>query len=130
MPSPHHRKRQWLVVALALFSLSQTRDADAQATHRLEIHYPEVTEGASALSVGLYFTVLDAGGQVLTDAQVVDAEVAMEDGSVYEAAVAKPSPETYVVLVLDGSGSMVGSINQLRQAAVQAVQAAPEKASG
>jgi hypothetical protein len=59
------------------------------------------------MSLGLYFTVLDAGGQVLTDAVVVDAEVAMEDGWVYDAAVAKPSPETYVVLVLDGSGSMV-----------------------
>jgi VWFA-related protein len=129
MPSPHHRKRLWLVFVLALFSLSQSRDAAAQATHRLEIHYPEVSEGASAMSLGLYFTVLDAGGQVLTDAQVVDAEVAMEDGSVYDAAVAKPSPETYVVLVLDGSGSMVGSINQLRQAAIQAVQAAPEEAS-
>ncbi|HKY83887.1 MAG TPA: VWA domain-containing protein [Anaerolineales bacterium] len=81
------------------------------------------------MSLGLYFTVLDAGGQVLTDVQVIDAEVAMEDGSTYDAAVAKPSPETYVVLALDGSGSMVGSINQLRQAAVQAVQAAPEGAS-
>jgi len=81
------------------------------------------------MSLGLYFTVLDAGGQVLTDAVVVDAEVAMEGGSVYDAAVAKPSPETYVVLVLDGSGSMVGSISQLRLAAIQAVQAAPEEAS-
>jgi Mg-chelatase subunit ChlD len=81
------------------------------------------------MSLGLYFTVLDAGGQVLTDAVVVDAEVAMEDGSVFDAAVAKPSPETYVVLVLDGSGSMVGSISQLRLAAIQAVQAAPEEAS-
>src|SRR3972149_1134709 len=62
IPSPHLRKHLWLAVVLALFSLSQSRDAAAQATHRLEIHYPEVTEGGSAMSLGLYFTVLDAGG--------------------------------------------------------------------
>ncbi len=98
MPSPHLRKHLWLAVFLALFSLSQVRDAAAQATHQLEIHYPEVTEGASAMSLGLYFTVLDAGGQVLTDAKVIDAEVALGDGSTYDAAVAKPSPETQAIV--------------------------------
>jgi len=92
------------------------------------INYPEIAEDGDGLGLGLYFNLINASGQVITDAQPQSARMLLDDGTGYDATVAKPTSPIYIALVLDASGSMGGAAESMRQAAIQAVNNAPQEA--
>ncbi|KPK88318.1 MAG: hypothetical protein AMJ88_19205 [Anaerolineae bacterium SM23_ 63] len=75
-----------------------------------------------------YFPILDSADQIVPDALVQSATFHLGDGSIVPASFGKPSANAYIVMVLDSSGSMTSAMPQMRQAAIQAVQSAPEEA--
>jgi Mg-chelatase subunit ChlD len=115
-------------LALAFCLLALPVAALAQAPNQIFVNYPDVQEGADSVSLGLYFTLLDASGQVVQEAEITSAQIELDDGSSYEANAAQPESNAYVILVLDASGSMAGAMPQMREAAIQAVDNAPDEA--
>lgn len=115
-------------LALACCLLALPAAALAQAPNQVFVNYPDVQEGADSVSLGLYFTLLDASGQVVQEAEIASARIELDDGSSYEANAAQPESNAYVILVLDASGSMAGAMPQMREAAIQAVDNAPDEA--
>lgn len=100
----------------------------AQAAANVIINYPEVSEGANSVSLGMYFTVFDGNGQIVTEPAIASAEIILNDELMSVASVGQPSTDAYIVLVLDASGSMASAMPQMRQAAIQAVESAPDDA--
>ncbi len=113
------------LVVLALLAIPVV--AWAQAPAQVLINYPDITTNPNALSLGLYFTLLDSDQQVVSDAKIDSATVQLGDGSTYDASVEQPTSKVYIVLVLDASGSMAGAMPTMRDAAAQAVKNAPDQ---
>ncbi len=123
--------KRTLIVALFLLAclLVPALHLYAQGSSaQVVINYPELVEGENGPTLGLYFTVTDSSGRVVPDAKVASASVLLEDGSRQDATVQQPVTPFYIVLVLDASGSMGGSAEAMRQAAIQAINDAPEQA--
>ncbi len=118
-----------LLVVCALAGVFLPGLAHAQAPSGLIINYPELTDVDDGLQLGLYFTLTDGSGRVVPDARVASARIQLDDGEVVEnATVAQPETPFYIALVLDASGSMGGAANDMRQAAIRAIEDAPENA--
>jgi len=102
----------------------------AQTATQLIINYPELTDlGDDGLQIDLYFTIVDSTGHVVTDAQVQSAKILLDDGEVAEnVAVEQPTTPFYIALVLDASGSMSPAGAEMRDAAIQAINDAPQEA--
>jgi hypothetical protein len=115
----------WILVGVELGISSPTH---AQGAYQVVINYPEISESPTGVSLGLYFSILDSADQIVPDAQVQSAAFHLGNGSVVPASFGKPSSNAYIVMVLDSSGSMTIAMPQMRQAAIQAVQSAPEEA--
>jgi Mg-chelatase subunit ChlD len=115
----------WILVGIEPGIASPSQ---AQGAYRVVINYPEISETSSGVSMGLYFSILDSADQIVPDAQVQSAAFYLGNGSVVSASPRKPSSNAYIVMVLDSSGSMSTSMPQMIQAAIQAVQSAPEEA--
>jgi len=109
--------------------LGTSTPTQAQSAYRVVINYPEISESPTGISMGLYFSILDSADQVVTDAQAQSASFQLGTGDIVQASVEKPSSTAYIVMVLDSSGSMTDAMPQMRQAAIQAVQSAPEGAA-
>lgn len=119
-----------LAVSFALGLLSfAVVGGRAQGASRALINYPELTEGPNSVSLNLYFTMIDGSGQVIQEAQITSGSVTLQEGATYPASVGKPTSAAYIALVLDASGSMVNVMGQMKEAAAQAVESAPEEAS-
>ncbi len=117
-----------VIVVLGLLALVLPLAVLAQSPSQILINYPEISEGIDAVSMSFYFSVLDASGQVIPEPQIESVTVELGDGNRYAAAFEQPTSDAYIVLVLDASGSMGGAMPQMRQAAIQAVENAPEEA--
>jgi VWFA-related protein len=115
----------WILVGVELGISFPTH---AQGAYQVVINYPEISESTTGISLGLYFSIIDSAGQIVPDAQVQSATFHLGNGSVVPASFGKPSSNAYIVMVLDSSGSMTIAMPQMRQAAIQAVQSAPEEA--
>ena len=113
----------FVLAFILIFALS----GHIQSGTQVLVSYPEVIEGADSTEFDLYFTLVDNGGQVLTDATISGGTFFLGDGSSYEATVSQPGAQAYIVLVLDASGSMSSAMAQLQQAAIQAIQNAPNE---
>jgi len=103
----------------------------AQPPAELVINYPQVTEtaDADALALDVFFTVVDGERRPLADPGITSASIQIVgDSTIYEAAVSKPDTPFFVAIVLDASGSMGGAIDDMRQAASQAINGAPPEA--
>jgi VWFA-related protein len=119
---------------ILLFALIvwMNRQAVAQdANWEIVINYVEANETPpdEPLELNLYFTVVDENGRVVPNANFDYAgTVQVVAGDNYEAEIEKAETPFYVALVLDASGSMGRSVPNLRQAAIQAIENAPEQA--
>ncbi len=101
----------------------------AQIPSEIIINYPELVDADGALQLGLYFTVTDGTGRVVTNADIQSAQILLDNGERNDnATVERPTTPFYIVLVLDASGSMGGAAEDMRQAAIKAVEDAPEEA--
>ncbi len=118
----------WLIVIGLAVTLWLPATSYAQAPSRVVINYPELTDLEDALQLGLYFTITDNAGRVVPDARVQSARILTDDGATHDAAVEQPNTPFYITLVLDASGSMAGAAEAMRQAAIQAINDAPEQA--
>lgn len=121
-------RMRYILALIGLLILLLPAVALAQSPAEVFINYPEISEGPRALSLGLYFTVLDPNGQIIPEPKIQSATIELGDGTTYEASFEQPTSQAYVVLVLDASGSMGSAMPQMRQAAVQAVENAPDEA--
>jgi hypothetical protein len=115
-----------MILVWILFGISTP--TQAQGNYHVVINYPEISESSTGVSMGLYFSILDSADQIVPDAQVQAAAFHLGNGSVIPASFGKPGSNAYIVMVLDSSGSMTSAMTQMRQAAIQAVQSAPEEA--
>ncbi|MBZ0304586.1 MAG: VWA domain-containing protein, partial [Anaerolineae bacterium] len=115
-----------IFIAILLASTVVLAQQDAQ---RIVINYPEVTEGGEDQLLRLYFTVLNGEGMAVPDAEVESAVVVLDNGTRIELDnPTRPDTPLYIVLVLDASGSMQQAAPAMRQAAVEAINIAPQEA--
>ncbi len=118
-----------ILALLLLFGLLIPLVAGAQSAGGIVINYPEVREEPDALSLGIYFTIVDREGRPVSNAAIDSATIQVVGDSItYPAQTEKPQAPLYIALVLDASGSMGGAINDMRQAASQAISSLPENA--
>lgn len=128
---PLHAKRLKVsLIALILLSvLAVPLVSHAQTPSQIVINYPELTDLGDSLQLGLYFTITDSSGRVVPSAKVESAQILLDDGERDDnATVEQPTTPFFITLVLDASGSMGGAANDMRQAAIQAIQDAPDNA--
>ena len=96
----------------------------------IRINFTEVSEDEKALSLGVYFTLMNSGsGQPVTDARIQSVELTQLDNNVHTPASFKPADTPfYIVLLLDASGSMQRAAQDMRKAASEALNDAPKGA--
>ncbi len=125
----HMKQGLRICVLLLLFGLLMPLAAGAQSVGGMVINYPEVREDPDALSLGVYFTIVDREGRPVSNASIDSATIQIVgDAITYPAQTEKPQTPLYIALVLDASGSMSGAMNDMRQAAAQAISGTPEEA--
>ncbi len=90
---------------------------------------PIVIEGEEALTLGIYFTVLDQNRDSLPDVEIESADILLQDGIRYPATVSKPDTPLFIALTLDFSGSMADSEQAMREAAARLIDEAPPEAN-
>ncbi len=90
---------------------------------QLLVNYSEVSE-LDGQTLRVYFNVLNAGGQALGAPEIGAVNLTMNQQD-YTGLVTIPSDPLNVVLILDTSGSMTGSTQAMRQAAIDAINTAP-----
>lgn len=118
-----------ILALILLFGALAPLAAWAQAAGGMVINYPEVREEPDALALNVYFTVVDREGRPISNASIDSATIQIVgDAITYPAQTEKPQSPLYIALVLDASGSMGGAINDMRQAASQAISSMPEEA--
>ena len=128
----HGRVRRWTIVRLVILLLLALPLAIlAQAADHIVISYPQAVEGEDSLRLNVYFTVVDALGAPVPEANLDRAGILqiVGDNVIYEADVSPADSPIFIALVLDASGSMSGAMDELRQAAVAAIESAPQQAS-
>src|SRR5215207_7318495 len=122
------QKRYLFFIVALLAGILLPLTVVAQGATQVLINYPELAEEGDGLGLGLYFNITDTTGRVVTNAEVQSARILLDDGTGYDATVEKPTSPIYIALVLDASGSMAGAAQAMRQAAIDAVNSAPEEA--
>jgi hypothetical protein len=127
MISPKHVIQPLIVILVVSISFLPAT-SHAQAASQIVINYPELTDVDNALQLGIYFNVADSTGRVTPDAKVKSARILLDDGTTQDAQVEQPTTPFFIALVLDASGSMSASADAMRQAAIQAINDAPDQA--
>ncbi|MCD4685576.1 MAG: FHA domain-containing protein [Anaerolineae bacterium] len=118
-----------LLIACVLVGALLPAPTYAQAPSEIVINYPELADVDDALQLGLYFTITDSTQRVAPNADVQSARILLDDGEVADPAlVEQPTTPFYIALVLDASGSMLNSAAAMRDAAIRAINNAPEEA--
>jgi len=100
----------------------------AQSGWDIRVNQVSTLETPSAMVLKIYFNFFDpaTGAPVLT-ANPTSAQVTITNtNQVAQGVVKKPDVPIYITLVLDSSGSMAAAASQLRQAAKQALNDAPD----
>lgn len=115
-----------LVVVVCITGLQ----VNAQSASEILINYVEAVEAEDGLELTAFFTLVNSSGQADPRATVRSASLLIDEGNPtrYDATIDKPDTPLYITLVLDASGSMLGAANDMRAAAVQAVNDAPPQA--
>jgi hypothetical protein len=117
------------LILLVLFVVIIPSTALAQTATSVQINYVEVMEGDTALNLNVYFTVIAETGLPLTNPRFDRAEFIQLDNN-YRTSGPVNHAETpfYIAMVLDASGSMARSGEELRAAATSAIGSAPSTA--
>jgi len=100
----------------------------AQSADLIFINYAEATDAQDHLQVDIYFNLLDNDGRVAPRSIVREASIVLDDGTITTASISQPQTPFYIALVLDASGSMIGALPAMQQAAAAAVRGAPNQA--
>lgn len=119
MPS----KRFGFLMAALLGLLFSTAPIVGQTAVQLALNHTEASDNGATLLLEMVVTVEDELLPAGPGPALQSAAVLLEDGQRAEARIEK-SP-AYVALLLDGSGSMRQVAGEIRQAAIEAINAAP-----
>lgn len=111
-----------LVLAVAFLPTLVAAQQDARS---VLVNYAEVgKQSTSNQAVNVYFTLLDDNDQAVGAPTINQISLALGEAA-YTGTISVPETPLYITLVLDTSGSMQSVADQLREAAVQAIIAAP-----
>ncbi|MGB1252348.1 MAG: vWA domain-containing protein, partial [Candidatus Promineifilaceae bacterium] len=91
------------------------------------INYVESTDERDRVGLQIYFTLVDAGGEVVTDAGLRSAEIVTLDQTTPARIDSNLAPLNLIFL-LDMSGSMASHFKDMQQAAIRAIEQAPSDA--
>ncbi|MFW6063011.1 MAG: Calx-beta domain-containing protein [Chloroflexota bacterium] len=125
VPAARRRSRWFaplLVVGLGLLA-HHTALAQSGPLQPL-VNHVESHADTSAMELAIYFTLQ---GDAPPPGELQSATLLMEDGSHHDARVEKPP--FYVALMMDTSGSMNGTMDVMRQAASDLIEASPPETS-
>lgn len=102
----------------------------AQSQWEIRLNLISTLEAEDEMLLKLYFNLYDPGsGKPLTILNAQDAQITLlNTGDVSPALIQDPDVPIYITLVLDSSGSMAGSAQQLRNAAKSALNNIPNDA--
>lgn len=116
-----------MVWPLIVFVLLGVLQVSAQSDARMTVNYAEVAaESAASQTVNIFFTLFNAQDKAIPNPGQMTAQLVL-NGQPYDAAsVGKPATPFYIVLVLDTSNSMKSNAPKLREAALAAVNGAPD----
>ena len=114
-----------LILALILAPVSTVL---AQDNWDIGINLVTTLESPDFMTLKVYFTVAEGrSGTPVTNARFSTAQVALLNQSyVANATVKKPDIPIYIAIVMDSSGSMGGSVNDLRNAAKLSLSDIPD----
>jgi VWFA-related protein len=103
--------------------------ARAQTGSQTLINNSEITDPGNGLGLGLYFTVVDSAGRPLPEVQPRSALIVLDDGSSYDVQTEQVDTPLYITLLLDASGSMRPVAEDMKQAAIRAIERVPDGAN-
>ena len=99
----------------------------AQQEVKVTVNYAEVaSESDKSQTVNIYFTLFDAQNNAIPSPAISSAQMVLNNQTFIASKVDKPATPFYIVLVLDTSGSMQSNAPKLREAALAAVNGAPD----
>ncbi len=99
----------------------------AQQEVRLTVNYGEVaSESDKNQTVNIYFTLFDGQNNAIPSPSIASAQMILNNQTFTASKVDKPATPFYIVLVLDNSTSMQSNAPKLREAALAAVNGAPD----
>lgn len=120
---PHFVKVTSIVLWLLLLTFSVT--IAQQDARSVLVNYAETgDQNDRNQAVNVYFTLLDDEGKAVVVSTINEVNLNI-GGNTYSGSVTFPQTPLYITLVLDTSGSMQAGAEQLKQAASQAITAAP-----
>ncbi len=99
----------------------------AQQEVRLTVNYAEVvSESDKNQAVNIYFTLFDGQNNAIPSPSIASAQMILNNQTYTASNIDKPTTPFYIVLVLDNSTSMQSNAPKLREAALAAVNGAPD----
>lgn len=103
---------------------------DAQSTAGPQVLSVVSQPGSESLGLDVYFVITDDQGQPVLDPNLEAAtiQVVGSASAPAPASLGDPQSDIYVVLLLDTSGSMANTIDQVRQAAISGLHSLPPNA--
>ena len=108
-----------LVLFVLAIPFAPTYPAYAQETWDISINLVSPLEQKDGMLMKVYFTITDGGAPVM-NAQPVGGQIALLNNDyVANAIIKKPDIPIYVALVLDASGTMVGTADKPLQEAAK-----------
>ncbi len=121
------RFRRILSVSLLWLCVVMVLPVVAQQDVRLTVNYTEVAnESGTSQTVNIYFTLFDGQNNAIPSPSIASAQMVLNNQTYTASKVDKPTTPFYIVLVLDTSGSMQSNAPKLREAALAAVNGAPD----
>jgi len=118
-----------LAILIALLTLPMLVPAVAQQNVTTVASFVRVQEDGSQQTLDIYFTLLDSAGNPISDRVPDSASLLFDDGMrVDNVELTQPRDPIFIALVLDSSGSMRQAVDQMKQAAIDAVNSAPPEA--
>jgi hypothetical protein len=122
------RKIFFILSVLILAGLLWPAGSVAQTPpQQVVVIYPATEAQADSLALNVFFTLTDAEGRPVTQANIESASIQLvgSESAPIPATVTDPKTPFYIVLLLDASGSMADVMPAVREAAKTAMDGAP-----
>lgn len=103
-----------------------TGRAAAQTPTGVAVNNALTNDNGETLTVEVNFGIVDENGLPVAEGRPGQAQLHVDDGGVYNTLITPANEPGYIALLMDISGSMAEVADELRAAAVDAVNAAPE----
>lgn len=113
-----------------LFSLFWPSSAMAQEAEQVVVNFVAAEERTDDLALSVFFTLTDAAGRPIPRPSLESATIQLLGGGSepVPAIVEDPQSPVFIALLMDASGSMQGVMENVREAARSAIDAAPPTA--